>query len=381
MSQHVNLETLFAYQREQLSPIERSNTQHHLTSCESCTQNYEIVSRLHRAEKAKSPGAQASASAGKSEGQTGCLSKTTIVEFLNGELLRSKRRDVEKHLAVCDECRQTLTEIFRAIAAEVSEEEKAILASCPPFEIDEQVRRIVDLMPKPATPEKGARGWAWPVVPAMPKPRPAIWRPALIFVLVLFIFGVGKWWAWPAFRYFHLVRKGQSLMAEQIKIYYLGKLRPAGNYHSSRFAQLMSAEEGSVPDAATALKKALAYNHEGEAARQALAQYYLLQEQYKPADSLLKILQAASPQSAAMLNDRGILFHHRAQYDSAALAFQRALALDPNLEEALYNLAITQTQLGDLAAAKQTWEQYLKLEVPIEWHNAAQTQRNALEEQ
>jgi Tfp pilus assembly protein PilF len=170
-------------------------------------------------------------------------------------------------------------------------------------------------------------------------------------------------------------------MVERFRIYYRHELRPAGDYLSSDTAQEMGGERETQPESiAVLLKTALAYNREGESAQRLLVQYYLLQGDDNRADSLLKILERSSPPNAAVLNDCGIWYCQQAQYDSAAIIFKRAFALDPSLDEALYNLAITYTRRGNLAAAKETWQHYLTLNVPAEWRNAALTQLQELEE-
>jgi Tfp pilus assembly protein PilF len=129
------------------------------------------------------------------------------------------------------------------------------------------------------------------------------------------------------------------------------------------------------------LKEALTYNQDGEKARLRLAQYFLLQEMEGSADSLLKLLEAASPQNAAVLNDRGIWFFQREQFDAAAAAFQRAYEMNPRLDEALYNLAIVQARLGNNAAAEANWKKYIALaNIKAEWRNAAQAQLQELKE-
>jgi tetratricopeptide (TPR) repeat protein len=267
----------------------------------------------------------------------------------------------------------------------VSDEEKLLLDSLPPLEISEQVRQIMRLMPQPKPkPDFGklVSDWLQQFLP-----EPGLLRPVSAFALILLLAVVGKWWAWPTYRYFTLVQQSQSQMAEQFKIYYKGELRPAGSYHSSPIAQEMSGTSVDQPERLqtqkidTLLRDALSYKPAGEAAQRMLTQYYLLQNRDAQADSMLKLLESSSLHVAAVLNDRGILFFHRGQYDSAAIAFERAFALNPGLDEALYNLAITQTRRGDLVAAKKSWEACLKLEVPAEWRNAAQAQLQELEEQ
>jgi tetratricopeptide (TPR) repeat protein len=308
----------------------------------------------------------------------GCPPPEQIDRFISNSLPKRQLHEVEKHLAICDACRRQLIAAFRVSFAPVSEEEKNLLAALPPFEISEQVNAIKKLMPdKPGVWDviRQLPGRLKVPVPTFGIPRPA-WALALVLVLGL----VGKWWAWPSYQYYRLVSQSESQLEEQYKIYYREMPRPSHGYLSSAIAEPMGPEEEKQTIDAV-LKQALHFKPNGEAARQRLAQYFLLQEMEGSADSLLKLLEAASPQNAAVLNDRGIWFFQREQFDAAAAAFQRAYEMNPRLDEALYNLAIVQARLGNNAAAEANWKKYIALaNIKAEWRNAAQAQLQELKE-
>ncbi len=60
------------------------------------------------------------------EGSETCLEPELIAGYLDGELDVSGRRRVESHLAVCDRCREILTESDRFQLA--SEDDEAVSA-------------------------------------------------------------------------------------------------------------------------------------------------------------------------------------------------------------------------------------------------------------
>jgi tetratricopeptide (TPR) repeat protein len=381
MPQHIPLKKLFDHQQG-LRSDEFQTIENHLADCEHCTENMTLFSPHRRAQETKLASAhQREPANGKQadEREDGCPPPELIDRFISNSLPKRQQREVEKHLAICDACRRQLIAVFQASFAPVSEEEKKLLEALPPFELSEQVRQITNATSPPSgrfsSLIRRLSGWLDSHLPELRVPRPA-WTVALVLVLGL----AGKWWAWPVYQYYRLASQGESQLLEQNKIFYKGELRPAQGYGSSGEAELMSPENEKRTVAAL-LQEALAYDQDGEKARLRLAQYFLLQEMEGSADSLLKLLEAGSPPNAAVLNDRGIWLFKREQFDAAAAAFQRAYELNPRLDEALYNLAITQTQLGNIAAAEANWEKYMALEnIKAEWRNAAKAQLQELRE-
>jgi tetratricopeptide (TPR) repeat protein len=378
MPQHIPLKKLFDHQQG-LKSDEYQTIENHLAACEHCTETMALfLSHLHAQETELAAHQRKTANDKPAdEREDGCPPPERIDRFISNSLPKRQQREVEKHLAICDACRRQLIAVFQASFAPVSEGEKKLLEALPPFEISAQVNAIKKLMPdKPGVLDiiRQLPGRLELPVPTFGIPRPA-WALALVLVLGL----VGKWWAWPEYRYYHLVSQSESQLEEQYKIYYREMPRPSHGYLSSAIAEPMGLEEENQTIDAL-LQQALYYKPNGETARLRLAQYFLLQEMEGPADSLLKLLEIASPQNAAVVNDRGIWFFQRQQFAAAADAFQRAFDLNPRLDEALYNLAIAQAQLGNTTAAQQSWKQYLKRDdVKPEWRNAAKAQLQELE--
>lgn len=380
MSQHIPLKKLFEHQQGVRSD-EYQTIENHLADCQHCTENMTLFSPHRRTQETKLATAHQREPANgeqADEREDGCPPPEQIDGFISNSLPKRQLREVEKHLAICDACRRQLIATFQYSFEPVSEEEKKLLEALPPFEISDQVNAIKELMPdKPGVLDiiRQLPGrLEWPV-PIPPIPRPA-WALALVLVLGL----IGKWWAWPAYQYYRLASQGESQLLEQNRIFYKGELRPANGYSSSPEKQRMGPKQ-ETQTADALLKQALIYNQNGETGRLRLAQYFLLQKMEGSADSLLKLLEAASPPNAAVLNDRGIWLFNRKEFDAAAAAFQRAYELNPLLDEALYNLAIAQTQLNDTPGAKSSWEKYIALEnIKVEWRNAARAQLQELEE-
>lgn len=373
---HIPLEILYSYRQDKANAGDQVKIEQHLAGCVHCAENMTLLEQSPRSPHLESPSPSIfHPNIQKEQGKIDCPDSETIACYVAGALPKIRQWRLTKHLAVCDRCRQQMLAIFQASADPVNEEEKIRLDELPPFTISEHVEAIKKLKSPETTP-----------VTVMPKrkrwldllilnPRPAFALGAILFLSIL----AGIQWGWPAYQYDRLVSQSELQLEEQYKIYYRDMPRPSLGYLSSAIAEPMGLEEEKQAIDAL-LKQALQYKPNGETARLRLAQYFLFQEMDGSADSLLKLLEAASPQNAAVLNDRGIWFLRRQQHAAAAVFFQRAFALNPRLDEALYNLALAQTQLGDIAAARASWKKYLTLDIKTEWRNAAMAQLQEHEE-
>lgn len=369
---HLPLKKLLAFYYNQLSTAEKEDTQAHLDACDSCEKNLTLLVKPEQMLKTK----PASTGTRVTE-QFICLPPEMIGKYINHELLPVEIPPIEKHLASCENCRQLLVAIAECCNEPVSEETRKSLDRLPPRKTSEHVTAILRLMPKTIKPIKinpKEKSWLDILLSGSRIPRPAY-----VLTVILLLGVIGKWWAWPEYRYVRLVSQSKAQLLKQHQIYYFNELRPAGDYRSSEKKQEMGVEE--QPQTLEAvLQQTLAYKENGEAGLINLAQYYLLEKYLAAADSVLKVLEMRVPQNAAVRNDRGYWLYQRGHYEAAAAAFAEAFALDPRLDEALYNLAITHTQLGDTATARASWDKYLALAtLKPEWRNAARAQLQTLE--
>ena len=73
-------------------------------------------------------------------------------------------------------------------------------------------------------------------------------------------------------------------------------------------------------------------------------------------------LFATNPDRAAAHVYRGLVYYARGNYWNAQSDFKAALEIEPELSEALFNLALTQEKLYYTAAAIETYDKYLELQ-------------------
>lgn len=367
---HLPLRKLLAFHYNQLHADEKEDVQAHLDDCDACEKNLTMLVKPERLLKSKpaSTGTRVTESS-----QSTCLSPEMIGKYINAELLPAEIPPVEKHLAYCESCRQQFIALAECCTEPLPAETQKKIERLPPREISAHVNAIqkiihqLDDSEKPPVIFKPHRPW-WPSVLA---PRPA-------FVAVLLLIATGMGWLVPLYRYNRLVEQGETELLSQHQVYYLSEIRPAGGFSPSTGTENMAPNP--KPQTLEALlRQPLTLKENGQRGLCNLARYYLLKKNGLAADSVLKILEAQSPQDAAVRNDRGYWFYQRGQYDAAATAFTEAYALDPKLDEALFNLAATHAQRGDTVSAKSTWEEYLKLDpLKPEWRKAAQARLQTL---
>lgn len=371
MPSHLSAFDLFMWQHERVPPQNKREIEQHLQNCPACTA---YVATHVSFVRNRRPAAFPSAPAVKQE-NNGCVPPDKLGMFVLNELSEAERKSVEKHCALCDPCREQLAEVIRALDMPMRESEKAYLASNPPLDLEIHLRQILDLA------GQQPHGFVEILKQKIPAWPSAIrWKPALGFAVFL-LCALSGWWLWPRLQYHFLVQESAKAVAQQYPVYFIDDLRPTGAYHATDIKELMHPEAMPAKDPIEQkLHAALAYKDDGAAARQILAQYHLKRGNLAPADSLLRLLEAASPRNAGIRNDRGLWHFARHDYEAAAQAFVQAYAWDSRLEAALYNLAITQKQLGQIAAARATWQEYLSLkDIALEWRKAAEHQLRELE--
>ena len=61
-------------------------------------------------------------------------------------------------------------------------------------------------------------------------------------------------------------------------------------------------------------------------------------------------------QNAHLWNNSGVIFFSKGEYETACESFERAVMIDPNYYDALYNLRDTYEQLGNKNGVKECAE-------------------------
>lgn len=108
--------------------------------------------------------------------------------------------------------------------------------------------------------------------------------------------------------------------------------------------------------------------------QQAAGAALILIDRPHDAAAQLRAAAATQPSGSTIWNDLGAAEYAAAlgrsqpsRYAEALAAFDRALAIDPQCEEALFNRALTLERLGLHAAAREAWQRYLRTDAGSPW--------------
>ena len=323
MSRHLTFNDLIARHHGALSPEEKLKMEQHLSACEQCAQSAELLPSLMTREKKSGKRIRGV----KNE----CLSHEDLSMFLNGELSLLKARKVEKHLALCDECREKLADIIRASLAPVHKEEKARVEAQSPLVIVDQVRAIENILAQEARPKKT---WGFPPLLDL---FAFLSHYKIAWAALVLVFGIGVGQrplrVWQSDKY---VASSLDLMQDTYTVH-RDDLRPHGFP-----ASIFSEHHGSTPEEKlrtieSKLQKALSWNIENREAKRAQALACYFEHNYPRADSLLKALLKEDAHDFAAWNDLGVIAAQREDTSAALEAFDRALELEPEYEEARHN--------------------------------------------
>ena len=323
MSRHLTFHDLIAYRYGQLPPEEKIKIERHLQGCSQCAAKERVIPTWLQRE-----------SAPKQRVRSLCLSPEELSMFLNGELSFLKTRNAEKHLALCDGCREQLADIIRASIAPVNQEEKIQVALHSKLVLADQLRAIEDLTNAQTIPARTTLLNKLRRLFALTSPMKIAWAATLLVVGISV--GLRPLRQWQASSH---VASGLALMQDTYPIAD-GAPRPHG-FHTGMFSE----HHGDTPSEKLLaiernLQQALSWDINSREAKRAQAQFCYFQKNYPCADSLLQALLRENDQDFATWNDLGVLAAQREDTTAALAAFAKALALQPDYAEAKYNHAL-----------------------------------------
>jgi anti-sigma factor RsiW len=373
MTRHVTLDHLLDYQAGRLNESERQAVQKHLSDCETCLQNTELVSAFQR----RGPSAPPAQSEEHSEDlppkkKNGHLEPDQIEKFFSGSLSSPQQSEVEKHLAVCDVCRGHLAEIFHVCLEPVSDEEMELLKSLPALEIEEEVRQILKLAEErhPLSWHEKFAEWlgtlgegcrkSWERLVYDLSPRYSLGT-ALAGVMLLVAIGYSPFRAWRAGVHVRaamdILRGEQTITSDD--------LRPSANFPLSIFSSTHS--PAGTDSVGAELHEALAWDAKNRAAQRGLAIHLYFKGDLTRADSLLRVLLRQDSLDVESWNDLGLVRARAEDTTGALVAFGKALRRKPDYAEAAFNRAALLQASGRTREARQAWQDYLQIDDQSKW--------------
>jgi len=293
-----------------------------------------------------------------------CPTDSEIFAFYENRLQLFARKKVERHLASCDTCRESLTLLVRLHNEAEYENDAAALAGGQ-IEADKaQVARVLaaierdDARQRPA-PKTVRPSW-------LPVPGRAFAAVAAFLVLAMGAFAIYSLCLSES-----PADAGLKAIAQAVKKERRTTVKVSGLPYSPYSSSLRGGSNGNdllFVNAENKLKSAMDKSAP-PAARLNLARFYLARSEgadWENAFDILQGLAAAGVQSPDVLNDTGaalVALRHSAE---AIDYFNRALAANPKMSEALFNRAIAEQQV-DRQAARQDYERFIASASDQQW--------------
>jgi tetratricopeptide (TPR) repeat protein len=191
---------------------------------------------------------------------------------------------------------------------------------------------------------------------------------ASILIIVGLTFGI--WWA----------RKGgdseldkglrvlQTAYGEQRPIEARVSALPYSRFSSTRGSQDRTKEEFRLAE--LHLAQAVS-NKPTPEAHHALGKVYLAQGKFDQAISEFEQSLSGSQNQAQVYNDIGVAWMEKGELNRSLVGFSKALELDGNLPDALFNRALCYERQSRIDDAKAAWNEYLKHDSASPWADEA----------
>jgi len=307
-----------------------------------------------------------------------CPPEADILKYKENLLPKPARARLEQHVAACQDCRELLVLLARFSMDEITEE----VRQQPPLtegEIQRQTAHIIQLIEADEHSRRSraaARiadhssetaphlGWIFR--------HRAQFASAAIIVCALVVGGL-----YLTTRSEPPTQLARQALVEAMKDERCSKARLSGGFDYSPYNK-STRGSGDTPDfhltiAVNELKAAESDSAPIEM-RQMLARAYLAferTEQAQHAQAILESLQARGVQTAEVFNDLGVAQFQLLSYDAAIANFTRALDINPDYTEALFNRALAKEGATHHSEAKLDWQQFINSTADENWKNEA----------
>ncbi len=380
----LNAEKLIRYIDVKLKQNERRAITIHLAQCEICTKNLRIlqgIDKLLLSDKEKNQKMD------RDRMNEECITNELFYEYLEGRVSEEKAITIEHHLNSCPICFQEFASLLRNTLSPITDFEKSEISKLRNITAEEQVAKIISYYEPLA--EK-IEGWKKAIITVIIKfslkkiferrtSGKYYWRPVVAF-LFLIICITGSYMLRKYYNTNYQISQAEKLLLENHKIY-IEDPRLAGGYGSSGINMLMAPDDEKfsyIEQVKSRINRAIRKGSNSPKAQQLLAQIFIIEQQDQKADSMFSLIKKESEQSAALLNDIGVLCFKKGDWKNAAYNFHSAIEADENFLEAHYNLALVQIKLGKLNEAISILKKYIDREHDKGWRDAAHRLMNTI---
>jgi len=310
-----------------------------------------------------------------------CISLDLLYQYLERAVTKSEAKAIEIHLNSCETCFHEMASLIRHSHSPATDSEKRAIEKIRTITVKEQVDKILEYCGPPPV-KKSTKGKSIKIIAIIKNKLKEffdkwiytryIWRPVVTF-FVLFIFIAGAFWGIRYYNTTYKISRAGKLLLNNHRIH-IEDARLSGGYSSTGISMLMAPDPKKIEyieQAKSKLDKAIKKDTRFLKANRLLAQVFIIEKLNSQADSVFSAMGDTVYNSAALLNDRGVLYFQQRDWKKAALHFQLALEIDKNFLEAYYNLALVKMKLGELEEAISILNIYVKSEQNGEWRDAA----------
>lgn len=339
----------------------------------------ERFNRLPGGKKKAAPEAGANLSAGSD-----CPHEADVVAYLQNRLSPRQGRQLEKHLAGCDNCREALTHLARLPDAEAGDA-SITSAHLTEDEVKNQARKVLGLIQDAALNDESR--------PRFLKRQSRVARndkgfylsyPKLAAAMLIFcaVAAGAVFWltSGPSAEESATGALQAAMQNERRTI-----ARISGNLPHSEWSMEI---RGKVQSDEFQLERALArlrFAQEQSApaeSRHLLARVHLAfgkTDNARQAQAILEQLRVSGQQSAEVFNDLGVAQFQLGDYARAIESFSNALAISPKLGEALFNRALANERAGDFDKAQKDWQDFISDASDDQWKVEAERKLKSLQ--
>jgi tetratricopeptide (TPR) repeat protein len=152
---------------------------------------------------------------------------------------------------------------------------------------------------------------------------------------------------------------------------------PYSRYQSTRGTAADEQRQDNLRRAELHLAEAVRQKPTSEA-RHSLGKVYLAQGKFDEAIRELEQSLSGSKKPAQVYNDLGVAWLEKREFNRSLDSFNKALQLDSNLLDALFNRAICYQKQSRLEEAKADWTEYLKRDPTSPWADEARQRLNSI---
>jgi tetratricopeptide (TPR) repeat protein len=307
--------------------------------------------------------------------QVVCGRQNEVLAYFEGPAEGARRREIEAHISICDDCRELLAVLVSPVRTEYSgpvSEDAAM----------RQVNRVKDYVARdqvraaaaPAAPGKSPRRESAGFFLSFPQLAAAALIVSAVGLAVVFLLVRDD-----------RVESANKLVATAMAEHGRNTAGCLAGLDYAAYSQVRGAESDE-------LKFTLALNRlkqiDEERAtyeeRIALARVRIAtgnaQEVAKGRDSLMELskLESRSALKAQVFNDLGVAQIHLSQPELALESFNKAIAASPGLIQARFNRALALEQIGRDDDAAVAWQEFIDSVQNVKWKQEAADHLEAL---